>query len=427
MRQGPSASASARGRRAAVGFILVSVWLDVLSLGVIIPVFAPLIQTQFTHGDASAAAWYMGLSSTVWAAAQFFGAPVLGALSDRFGRRPVLLISLFGLAFDYLVMAFAPSLGWLFLARVISGFTAAGMAVASAYIADVVEPEKRAQTFGYIGAAWGVGFIVGPAIGGLLGDISLRAPFLAAAALTFVGALYGAFVLPESLKPENRASFAWSRANPVGSLGFLASHRELLPLSIMNLLLQTAHYVLPTIFVLYASNRYGWTLSQTGVALALTGVCNIIVQGFLVKRVVAWIGEWGAVMAGLVFGGLGFAIYGLAPTGWSFLIGTPVFGLIGLFGPGFQGLVTRRVAATEQGRLQGANGSLVGLAGVVAPTMFGFTYAWFVAPGHPHIPGSAFLLAASLHAIAALIAVAVMARAPQASPIRTESFERERL
>jgi DHA1 family tetracycline resistance protein-like MFS transporter len=415
MSEGRSGAATTRGRRAAVGFILVSVWLDVLSLGVIIPVFAPLIQTQFTHGEAAVAAGYIGIFSAVWALSQFFGAPILGALSDRFGRRPVLLISLFGLAFDYLVMAFAPSLAWLFLARVISGFTAAGMAVASAYIADVTPPEKRAQTFGLIGAAWGVGFIVGPAIGGFLGDISLRAPFLAAAALTFVGALYGVFVLPESLKKEHRAAFSWSKANPVGSLGFLASHRELLPLSVMNLLLQSAHYVLPTIFVLYASNRYGWTLTQTGTALALTGVCNIIVQGLLVKRVVAWIGEWGAVLAGLVFGGLGFAIYGLAPTGAMFLLGTPVFGLIGLFGPGFQGLITRRVSPSEQGRLQGANGSLVGLAGVVAPAVFGFTYAWFIGPGHPYVPGSAFLLAAGLHAIAALIAVAVMVRAPKTS------------
>jgi len=411
MSEGAGAGA-ARGRQAAVGFILVSVWLDVLSLGVIIPVFAPLIQ-QFEGGDAASAARWIGIFSTVWALSQFVGAPILGALSDRFGRRPVLLISLFGLAFDYLIMAFAPTLWWLFVARVVSGFTAAGMAVASAYIADVTPPEKRAQAFGWIGAAWGVGFIVGPAIGGYLGHISLRAPFIGAAVLTLIAAIYGLFVLPESLKRENRSAFAWSKANPVGSLGFLTAHRELLPLSAMNLLLQTAHYVLPTIFVLYASNRYGWTIDMTGYALALTGICNIVVQGLLVKPVVAWIGEWGSVLAGLTFGGLGFAIYGLAPTGWAFLIGTPVFGLIGFFGPGFQAIVTRRVAPSEQGRLQGANASLAGLAGVVAPTLFGFTYAWFILPGNPYIPGSAFLLAAGLHAIAALIALTVMARAPK--------------
>jgi DHA1 family tetracycline resistance protein-like MFS transporter len=400
------------GRRAAVGFILVSVWLDVLSLGVIIPAWAPLMQ-HINHGDKAAAARWMGLSSGVWALAQFFGAPVLGALSDRFGRRPVLLISLFGLAFDYLVMAFAPNLAWLFVARVVSGLTSAGMAVASAYIADVTPPEKRAQTFGYIGAAWGVGFIVGPAIGGLLGDISLRAPFLGAAALTLVGATYGLFVLPESLKRENRAPFAWVKANPLGSLAFLKAHGEVLPLVAVNLFLQVAHNVLPTIFVLYASNRYGWSLKATGAAMALTGACNIIVQGLLVKRVVGWIGEWGAVLAGLVFGGLGFAIYGLAPTGALFLAGTPVFGLIGLFGPGFQGLVTRRVAPSEQGRLQGANQSLAGLVSIGAPSLFGFTYAWFVAPGHPYVPGAAFLLAAGFQAMGALVALGILARAPR--------------
>lgn len=413
MSEGVETGAAMRGGRAAVGFILVTVWLDVLSLGVVIPVYAPLIQ-QFEHGDAAAAARWMGIFSTVWALAQFFGAPVLGALSDRFGRRPVLLISLFGLAVDYLVMAFAPTLIWLFAARVVSGLTAAGQSVAGAYIADVTPPEKRAATFGLMGAAWGVGFIVGPAIGGFLAQhFGLRAPFIGAAALTLVATIYGLLVLPESLKRENRSPFAWNKANPVGSLSFLAAHRELLPLSFVNMLLQMAHYVLPTIFVLYASNRYGWTVDMTGYALALTGICNIIVQGLLVKRVVALIGEWGAVLAGLTFGGLGFAIYGMAPTGWGFLIGTPVFGLIGLFGPGFQGIVTRRVAASEQGRLQGANASLAGLAGVVAPTMFGFTYAYFVAPGHAYVPGSAFLLAAGLHAIAALIAVTVMARAPK--------------
>lgn len=404
-------------RRAAVGFILVSVWLDVLSLGVIIPVYAPLIQ-QFEGGDASAAARWNGLLSTVWAAAQFVGAPLLGALSDRFGRRPVLLLSLFGLAADYLVMVVAPNLWWLFVTRLIAGLTAAGSSAASAYIADVTEPEKRAQAFGMMGAAWGVGFIVGPAIGGFLAQhFGLRAPFLGAAGLTLLGALYGAFVLPESLKRENRSGFDWRKANPLGSLGFLAAHRALLPLSAVNLLLQTAHYVLPTIFVLYASNRYGWTPDQTGYALALTGVCNVIVQGVLVKPVVARVGEWGAVLAGLTFGGLGFAIYGAAPTGAMFFLGTPVFGLIGLFSPGFQGIITARVAPSEQGRLQGANASAAGLAGIVAPTMFGLTYAWFVAPGHAYVPGAAFFLAAGLHAVGAVIALAVMARTARAAKL----------
>lgn len=415
MTETDSPKAAPRGRPAAVGFILVSVWLDVLSLGVIIPALPPLVQ-EFAGGEAAAAGRWLGVFMTCWALAQFFGAPVLGALSDRFGRRPVLLISLTGLGLDYVVMALAPNLWWLFAARIVSGLTAAGMAVASAYIADVTPPEKRAGTFGLIGAAWGVGFIVGPAIGGFLAaQFGLRAPFYGAAALTLVAALYGAFILPESLKPENRAPFAWSKANPVGSLSFLTAHRQLLPLSTVNLLVQLAHYVLPTVFVLYAANRYGWTPDITGYALALTGICNIIVQGLLVKHVVARIGEWGAVLAGVVFGGLGFAVYGWAPSGWAFLAGTPLFALVGLFGPGFQALITARVAPSEQGRLQGANASLIGLAGVIGPTLFGFAYAWFVAPGHPFVPGAAFFAAAVLHGAAALIAVSVMVRSPRSA------------
>ncbi|MDB5446102.1 MAG: transporter [Phenylobacterium sp.] len=399
-------------RRAAIGFILVSVCLDVLSLGIVIPVLPPLIQ-RFEGGDAGAAGRFIGLTTAVWAVAQFFAAPVLGALSDRFGRRPVLLISLLGLSLDYLLMAFAPSLGWLFLGRVISGLTAAGLAVANAYIADVTPQEKRAATFGVIGAAWGVGFILGPSLGGVLGDVWIRLPFLAAAGLTMLGVVYGAVVLPESLAPENRARFAWAKANPVGSLSFLASHRELLSLSAVNLLLQFANNVLPTLFILYASNRYGWSLKVTGPALALVGVCNILVQGLLVRRVISLVGEWGALIAGLVGGGLGFALFGLAPNGVVFLAAIPVFALIGLFGPGYQGLITRRVASSEQGRLQGANASLGGLAGIAAPLTFGYVYAWFVAPGHPQLPGAGFLLAALLHAIAALIAVGLMVRAPR--------------
>ena len=414
---GPDSSTPAAGatrRRARVGFIIVSVWLDVLSLGVIIPAYPKLVQ-QFVGGDPAKAGLYVGLFGTIWCVAQFAGAPIQGALSDRFGRRPVLLISLFGLALDYLVMAFAPTLSWLLVGRVLSGFTAASMPVASAYIADTTPPEKRAATFGMIGAAWGVGFIAGPSIGGLLGDFGVRLPFLGAAALTLVGALYGLFVLPESLKPENRSPFSWARANPFASLGFLASHRELFTLSAANFLLQLAHGVLPTIFVLYASNRYGWDLKATGAALALTGVCNIFMQGLVVQRVVSWICEWGAVFLGLAGGAAGFAIYGLAPSGLLFLAGTPVFALMGLFGPGFQALITRGVAANEQGRLQGANASLTGLAGIISPTIFGATYAWFLSPGHPYVPGSAFLLAAVLNGLGALIAVAAMTRRTEAA------------
>jgi DHA1 family tetracycline resistance protein-like MFS transporter len=404
----------ARGRRAAFGFIPVTVWLDVLSLGVIIPVYAPLIQ-RFEGGDAADAATWIGIFGAVGAAAMFVCAPILGSLSDRFGRRPVLLIALAGLGLDYLVMAAAPSLWWLLASRLVMGMTAASGAVANAYVADVTAPEKRAQTFGWLGAAWGLGFIIGPAIGGWLGAIDLRAPFYAAAGLTLLAALYGAFVLPESLAKENRSPFSWRAANPIGSLGFLRRHGELLALAGVNLFVQLAHNVLPTIFVIYASNRYGWSPAQTGGCLALIGIGNILVQGVMVRPVVARLGEAGSMLAGLVFGGLGFAIYGLAPTGETFLIGIPVFALIGLFGPGFQGLITRLVGANEQGQLQGANSSLFGLAGIVAPPMFAFTYAWFVQPGHAQVPGAAFLLAALLHVPALALALSVVGQSRRAA------------
>lgn len=394
-------------RRAAFGFVLVNVWLDVLALGVIIPVLPPLIQ-RFTHGDPSKASLVIGLFGVVYGVVQFFAAPILGALSDHFGRRPVLLISLFGLSLDYLLLALAPNLGWLFVGRVISGITAATGATAGAYIADTTEPERRAKVFGWMGSAWGLGFIIGPAIGGWIGTFGVRLPFFAAAAMTLGGALYGLFILPESLPREHRTPFAWKRANPAGSFALLRSHPELFGLSAVNFLMQVAHNVLPTTFVLYASNRYGWSPAFTGSALALTGVCNIVVQSFLVGPIVARIGERGAVLAGLVFGALGFAIYGLASTGAMFLAGTPVFAFIGLFGPGYQALISRHVSPAEQGRLRGANAGIDSTAAMIGPALFGGAYAWFVGGHGLVLPGAAFLLAAALNAAASLLAVPVM-------------------
>jgi DHA1 family tetracycline resistance protein-like MFS transporter len=325
----------------------------------------------------------------------------------------VILISLFGLAVDYMFMALAPSVGWLFVGRVVAGLTAASFAAASAYIADVTPPEQRAQRFGLTGAAWGVGFIVGPAIGGVLADIDIRAPFWGAAALTFVAAAYGVFVLPESLARENRSPFTWAKANPLATLAFLRGHRELLPLASVSFLLQLAHNVLPVVYVLYATNRYGWDLKATGLGMAAFGVGNIVVQMILVKPVVARIGEWGALFTGLVFGGLGFLAMGLAPSGLMFLLAAPLFCMIGLFNPGYQGLATRRVAANEQGRWQGANSSLMGLAGVIGPLVFGYAYAWEVSPAGAGMPGAAFYLASSLHVVAVLLAAVLMARSPR--------------
>ncbi|CAN7151524.1 MFS transporter [Phenylobacterium sp. LjRoot225] len=394
--------------RAAVGFILVSLGLDTLSMALLIPVFPPLIQ-QFQHGDAAAAGRYIGILTAAWAVAQFFGAPIMGALSDRFGRRPVLLASIAGLGLDYLLMAFAPNLGWLFLGRVLSGFTASSFSVATAYIADVTPPEQRAARFGLTGAIWSFSFIVGPALGGLLGAIDLRLPFFVAAGVTLVAAVYGLLVLPESLAAEHRAPFSWGKANPVASLGFLGSHPELLWLSVVNFLMQFAHAVLPTLFILYAGNRYGWSLQVTGSVLALTGVFGLVVQAGLVPRVVRWIGEVRTLVAGLLAGAAALVIYGLAPSGALFLLGAPVGALLGLFGPGFQAIATRRVGPSEQGRLQGANSSIAGLTSMIAPAAFGYIYAWSAQPERgAAATGAAFLIAAGLLALGALVvAVAV--------------------
>lgn len=385
-------------------FIFITLVLDVLALGVVIPVLPKLVE-QFLGGDTAAAARWVGWFALAWALMQFLCSPLLGALSDRFGRRPVILISCFGLGFDYLLMAVAPDLAWLFVGRVISGITAASFATAGAYVADVTPPEKRAASFGFLGAAWGIGFVIGPALGGLLGGIDPRLPFWVAGSLALFNAMYGLLVLPESLPAARRGPFSWARANPVGSLRLLRSHPDLFGLATVNVLYLLAHYVLPSTFVLYVSYRYGWSETLTGVTLAIVGVCNVLVQAVLVRRVVPSMGERRALLLGLGFGIAGFIVYALAPVGWGFWLGIPVFALMGFFGPALQSLMSRHVSAQEQGQLQGANSSLMGLTGMVGPVIFTQTFAAAIAGEHGiHLPGAAFLLAAGFLAIAMLIA-----------------------
>lgn len=403
----------AKPRQAAIVFIFITVVVDVLALGIIIPVLPKLVE-GFLGGDTARAAEYYGLFGTVWALMQFVFAPVLGALSDRFGRRPVILLSCLGLGLDYILMALAPTLWWLFVGRVISGITAASFPTAGAYIADVTPPEKRAASFGIIGAAWGLGFVMGPALGGALGVVNPRLPFWVAAVLTLLNALYGLFVLPESLAPESRKGFAWSRANPVGSLILLRSHPELLGLASVNFIYLLAHQALPSVFVLYTSFRYGWNERTMGLSLALIGVLNIIVQAGLVKQIVARFGERLTLFAGLFCGAMGFAIYGLAPVGILFLSAMPVFALMGLFGPAAQGLMTRRVSPSEQGQLQGANSSLMGITGLIGPGLFTLTFASFIGAHRDwRLPGAPFLLAAILMIIALGVASQVTRQRPE--------------
>jgi DHA1 family tetracycline resistance protein-like MFS transporter len=395
-------------RRAAVAFIFVTVVLDVIALGVVIPVLPALVE-GFLGGDTARAALMLGVFGTVWSLMQFVCSPLLGALSDRFGRRPVILISNFGLGFDYILMALAPSLAWLFVGRVVSGITGASFTTAGAYIADVTPPEKRAAGYGIMGAAWGLGFVLGPALGGVLGAISPRLPFWVAAALTLVNATYGLFVLPESLAPESRVKvLSFAKANPVGSLRLLRSHHELWGLSGVYGLYMLAHQVLPSVFVLYTSFRYGWNARSIGLTLAVIGVGSVIVQGALVKPIVARLGERWSLITGLAFGIVAFAVWGLAPSGQLFWLGIPLGSMMGLFGPSVQGLMTRRVSPSEQGQLSGANTSIMGLTGMLGPMVFTAIFAssisTYAAWG---LPGAAFLAGGALLAIALVLAARV--------------------
>ena len=369
-----------------MAFIFVTALVDIIAIGVIIPVLPKLVQ-QFMGGDAGKAAQVYGLFGATFALMQFISSPIQGALSDRFGRRPVLLISIFGLGLDYVLMALAPSLAWLFVGRVIAGVTAASFSTANAYIADVTPPEKRAQAFGLLGTAFGVGFIAGPALGGLLGQfIGPRAPFWAAAALALANGLYGLFVLPESLPKDRRAPFRIRNANPLGSLSFYRSHSELLSLAGVLLLFYLAHQVLQSSFVLYTGFRYGWGPALVAVSLMITGLGSILVQSFVVKPAVARWQERGVLYIGLSCGALGFFWYATAWNGWLYWLGAPVFALMGLVGPGINGLMSRRVKPTEQGRLQGANSGLMALAGLAGPIFFTELFAWSIAGGR-QMPG----------------------------------------
>jgi MFS transporter, DHA1 family, tetracycline resistance protein len=391
-------------RGAAVAFIFVTILLDTLALGIIIPILPKLIES-FVDNDTANAARIFGVFGTAWALMQFIFSPVLGSLSDRFGRRPVVLLSNFGLAADYVLMALAPSLAWLFVGRVISGITAASISTSFAYIADITAPDKRAAVFGKVGVAFGAGFILGPALGGLLGELGPRVPFWAAAGLSFLNGLYGMLILPESLPKERRSAFRWKSANPIGMLKLLRTSRTLLGLQLANFFAQLAHVSLPAVFVLYATYRYGWDGKTVGLTLALVGICSMIVQGAAIGPLVRHLGERRALLLGLLFGATGFFIYGVAPNGPIFWIGIPVMSLWGVSGAATQALMTRLVAPDQQGQLQGATSSVQSISQLIGPFLFTLTFAYFIGDGvSVKLPGSPFVLAAALLLLALLIA-----------------------
>jgi DHA1 family tetracycline resistance protein-like MFS transporter len=404
----PTSSSSPSGAgSAAFVFILVMVGFDFLAFGIIAPVLPDLIRS-FEGGDFARASSIGGVFGLAWATMQFIFSPLLGAWSDRFGRRPVILISCFGLAIDYVIMAMAPSLRWLFVGRIISGITTSNVATAFAYVTDVTPLEKRAKPFGMISAAFGLGFVIGPAVGGYLGNVNLRFPFWAAAVLSLVNALYGYFVLPESLPPERRAKSAWRMANPLGALALLRSHPELAGLSVVVTLYYLAHNSLPSMWAFYTEYRYHWNHSDVGNSLAVVGISAAIVSGVLVGPFVKRFGERRSLLSGLLFGTLGFAGFALATRGWILLSVIPLIALWGIAAPAMQSLMSRRVDPMSQGKLQGAINSIRAVTGMAGPILFTQIFAVAIAPRFSfHLPGAPYYLAALLLGASLLLAVYV--------------------
>ncbi|MDP8912895.1 MAG: TCR/Tet family MFS transporter [Pseudomonadota bacterium] len=394
---------------AGIAFIVVTAFLDVMAMGIVMPVLPALI-AEFT-GSEGETGIYNGLFVAIWAGMQFAFSPLIGSLSDRYGRRPVVLISAAGLALDFVLMAVAPNLWWLAVGRVLGGITSSSFTTAFAYMADVTAPEQRSRAYGLIGAAFSGGFVAGPVIGGILAEFGPRAPFWAAAGLSGLAFLYGLAILPESLRPEHRMPFSWSRANPLGALKLLRSHPELTGLSVVNFLLYVAHHVFSTVFVLYAGHRYGWDAWLIGLALSLWGVLDIIVQALLVGPAVKRLGDRDTMVLGLAAGAAGLAILGLAPRGSLFVLGIFVSALWGLAMPTLLSLMTQHVSESEQGQLQGANMSVASIAGVASPLFFGFVYAASVGerPVLPH-PGASFLIAAAILLGSALLGLRLSKR-----------------
>jgi DHA1 family tetracycline resistance protein-like MFS transporter len=402
-----SPSSSSGPGSAAFVFILIMVGFDFLAFGIIAPVLPDLIR-QFEGGDFARASDFMGYLGLAWATMQFIFSPLLGAWSDRFGRRPVILISCFGLAVDYVIMALAPNLAWLFLGRIISGITTSNVSTAFAYITDVTGPENRAKAFGLISAAFGVGFVIGPAVGGSLGNVNLRFPFWANAIISLANALFGYFVLPESLPPARRAKSAWHMANPLGSLKLLRSHAELAGLSVVVTLYYLAQNSLPSMWALYTEYRYAWNRRDVGLSLAVVGVCAAVVSGGLVGPFVKRFGERRSVLTGLLCGFLGFSGFALATRGWILLAVIPFIALWGIAAPAVQSLMSRRVDPSAQGKLQGAINSLRAITGMAGPVVFTQIFAMAISSGAKiRLPGAPYYLAALLLLASLLLAVYV--------------------
>lgn len=402
-------------KEAAIGFIFVTMLIDVIGFGVIIPVMPQLIQ-QLAGGSMSNAATYGGFLIASYAVMQFICSPIVGGLSDRYGRRPILLVSLFGFGIDYLFLAFAPSIAWLFLGRIIAGMLGASFTTAGAYIADISTPEKRAQNFGMIGAAFGLGFIIGPVIGGLLGSYGPRVPFLVAAGLTTMNWLYGYFVLPESLKPENRRAFDWKRANPVGTLRILFNYKIIAGLIVTLALVNISAHAVQSNWSYYTIEKFQWTSKEIGISLAVVGFVFALVHGVLIRKIIPRLGQERSVYVGLAFYGFGLVLYAIAPYGWMMYAFTVIYCMGGIAGPALQGIMSGIVPPNAQGELQGGFTSLMSLTSIFGPLIMNSLFAFFISSEAPsYFPGAAMMLGAVLTLISALLARRTLKNNPKAA------------
>tara|TARA_B100001142_G_scaffold114699_1_gene116893 strand:- start:10207 stop:11433 length:1227 start_codon:yes stop_codon:yes gene_type:complete len=385
-----------KNRKAAVGFIFITLLLDVIGLGIIIPVIPALIQ-ELTGGSISEASRYGGWLIASYALVQFLCAPIVGALSDKYGRRPILLLSLLGFGLDYLVLAVAPTIGWLFLARIIAGVFGASFTTGAAYIADVSSAEKRAQNFGLLGAAFGLGFIIGPVTGGLLGEIGPRVPFYAAALVTFLNLIYGYFILPESLLKENRREFEWSRANPLGALFALKRYPSVAGLIGALTFIYLASHAIQGTWTYFSMEKFNWSESMVGYSLGLVGIMSALVQGLLIRIIIPKIGEYNTMITGIIFNICGCLLFSMASEGWMLLCFIIPYSLGGIAGPAIQGILSNQIPDNEQGQLQGALTSMMAATGIIGPLMMTSIFAYFTAENAPiYFPGAPFVTGAVL-------------------------------
>jgi DHA1 family tetracycline resistance protein-like MFS transporter len=391
-------------RKAALGFIFVTLLIDVMGWGVVIPVMPELLN-EMAHVDSNEASYINGWLLAAFGIMQFIFSPVMGNLSDRYGRRPILLASLFGFGMDYLLLFYAPTISWLFVGRIIAGIMGASFTTAAAYIADITPPEKRAQNFGMIGAAFGLGFVLGPALGGLLSTLGPRAPFAAAAILTFVNWLYGFFILPESLPMENRRRFEWRRANPIGALRFFLRYPKILGLVASILLLYLGAHAVQSTWSFYTDFKFGWDGRAIGISLAVVGVLVGLVQGWLIRYINPKLGQIRSIYVGLFLYAIGLVLFGVATEGWMMYLFLIPYCLGGIAGPSLQGIMSGQVPVNEQGELQGALTSLMSLTSVFGPLMMSDLFYIFSGSNAPfYFPGAAMVTGAVCMLISAVLA-----------------------